>query len=89
MDVFFHDVALAATWHGAQEAMFADDLNAFKSYATSVTPATITEDMQKTHSEVHRWGHRNRVTFDASKEHIVIIHPQQGFGENISNCSDV
>jgi hypothetical protein len=80
-NVFFHDVALAATWHGAQESMFADDLNAFKSYAITVTPESIINDMQKTRTE-DRWGHRNRVTFDASKEHIVIIHPQQGSGDN-------
>ena len=80
--MFFHDVALAATWHGAQEAMFADDLNAFKSYDITVTPESITNDMQKTRTEMHRWGNRNRVTFDGSKEHIVIIHPQQGVGDN-------
>ena len=30
---------------------------------------------------VHRWGKINRVTFDADKEHIIIIHPIQGEGD--------
>lgn len=37
--------------------------------------------MQRTRSEVHRWGHRNRVTFDASKGHVNIIHPSHGHDE--------
>ena len=37
--------------------------------------------MKRTRSEVRRWGFRNRVTFDPSKEHINVIHPIHGHGE--------
>ena len=37
--------------------------------------------MCKTRDEVHRWGFRNRVEFDAQKEHIVILHPTNGEGD--------
>ena len=31
-------------------------------------------------THVHEWGRRNRVTFDATKAHIIIIHPTLGDG---------
>ena len=33
-------------------------------------------------ASVHRWDVRNRVTFDASKEHIIVIHPSHGVGDD-------
>ena len=32
-------------------------------------------------SRVHKWGRINRVAFDPSKEHVVIIHPIYGSGD--------
>ena len=37
--------------------------------------------MAKTRTHVHRWGARNRVPFEASKESIAVIHPRDGEGE--------
>ena len=37
--------------------------------------------MQLTRRAVHKWGARNRVTFAAEKEHIVVLHPDVGEGE--------
>ena len=36
--------------------------------------------MLKTRKKVHLWGHRNRVSFDANKEAVVILHPLHGDG---------
>ena len=36
--------------------------------------------MNRTRADVHAWGRRNRVIFDANKEHINIIHPIHGEG---------
>jgi len=80
-NVFFHDVALPASCNGGQEAMFADDLNVFKRFDVATPVEAINTDMQRTREAVHSWGRRNRVTFDASKEHIVIIHPLHGWGD--------
>ena len=44
---------------------------------------TIESKMHKTRDEIHRWGVRNRVTFDPTKEHVVVIHPLDGNGEVI------
>ena len=32
-------------------------------------------------SKVHQWGKVNRVTFDAGKKYIIVIHPVQGEGD--------
>ena len=37
--------------------------------------------MQCCRADVHKWGRVNRVTFDADKEHIVVIHPIQADGD--------
>ena len=79
-NVFFHDVALAASSKGSSEAMFADDLNAFKKFSLTVSNEDVVADMEKTRVEVHRWGTRNRVVFDPGKEHINIIHPVHAQG---------
>ena len=31
--------------------------------------------------KVHKWGRINRVSFDAGKEHIIILHPIHGEGD--------
>ena len=38
--------------------------------------------MASTRTEVHRWGKRNRIVFDAAKEHIIIVHPNTGEGDD-------
>ena len=44
-NVFFHDVALAASSNGSSEAMFADDLNAFKKFPLTVSNEDVVGDM--------------------------------------------
>jgi hypothetical protein len=80
--VFFHDVAFAATGVNTTEAMFADDLSIYKTFDSNCANDVIIADMQAKKQAVHKWGVRNRVTFDAAKEHIVILHPLHGVGED-------
>ena len=42
----------------------------------------IESDMTTCKTAVHKWGTMNRVGFDASKKHIVIIHPLHGHGDH-------
>ena len=81
-NVFFHDVAFAATGVNTTEAMFADDLSIYKTFDSNCANDVIIADMQAKKQAVHKWGVRNRVTFDAAKEHIVILHPLHGVGED-------
>ena len=81
-NVFFHDVAETASWGGAEPAMFADDLSVSKTHPIDLPNASIHDDMSKIRDNVHKWGFRNRVEFDAQKEHIVVLHPMHGEGED-------
>ena len=81
-NVFFHDVINAAEKFGAYASIFADDLNAFQNFDTKLSNADVRYHMQKTRIEVHKWGQTNRVTFENSKEAIVIIHPKFGEDDN-------
>ena len=61
--------------------MFADDFNIFQFFDLSLPNDEVENTLQRSRAEVHRWGRKHRVTFDAAKEHLVIIHPAQGDGE--------
>ena len=76
-NVFFADVILATSGHNGAAKMFADDLNLFKLFERSASSEEIVDDMGKSRQEIYRWGKRNRVTFDESKEHFIVIHPQE------------
>ena len=78
--LFFNDVAQPASLEGGTEAIFADDLNVFQLFDRHATCDAVKDKLNKTREHVHRWGHRNRVIFDASKEHLIIIHPDHGEG---------
>ena len=81
-NTFFHDVVGPASFAGEEVALFADDLTSFKAFPIDKPNNEIEEEMRATRSEVHRWGERNRVTFDSGKEHINILHPLHGQGES-------
>jgi len=77
-NVFFHDVANEASCLGGKEQLFADDLTVSKAYATNITNEEIAADMTFTKKSVHAWGTRNRVEFDADKEHVLIMYLRHG-----------
>ena len=81
-NLFFSDVADAASNLGGTEAMFANDLNVFRRFDRQTPSNDIVEALDATKNEVHAWGCRNRVTFDAGKEHVIILHPEYGIGDD-------
>ena len=77
---FFSDVAVPASSAGGKEAMFADDLNVFHTFDRHVPLTEVTDILERCRSRVHKWGTTNRVSFDASKEHLVVLHPSLNHG---------
>ena len=77
---FFSDVSVPAQSTGGQESMFADDLNVFQKFGRLQPLPELTSSMQKCRTNVHGWGRTNRVSFDAVKEHVVVLHPVQNHG---------
>jgi hypothetical protein len=80
-NAFFADVAVPASSTGGREAKFADDLNVFKEFEQNMLPSQVQSDLEKCKTRTHKWGRMNRVSFDAQKEHIVILHPSKGHGD--------
>ena len=82
-NAFFQDITTPAEWQGGESKLFADDLSVFKKFPLAISNEAVKADMEITRKDVHQWGRRHRVTFDASKEHIIIIHPTSGEGDTI------
>ena len=61
--------------------IFADDLDIFGQFDIIINNEEIKRELAFTQQNIHRWGRRNRVSFDEKKEHVAIIHPIQGEGE--------
>ena len=77
---FFADVSVPAKSTGGKEAMFADDLNVFQEFDRQQPLAQVQNTLQTCRDRVHKWGKTNRVSFDPSKEHLVVLHPSEYHG---------
>jgi len=77
---YFADVSVPAKSTGGREAKFADDLNVFQEFDRQLPLAQVQNTLQKCRDRVHKWGRTNRVSFDPSKEHLVVLHPTENHG---------
>ena len=80
-NVFFADIVTSMLAPESGKA-FADDLNVFQEFDRLVPERRIVHKLHECRDEVHAWGQRNRVEFDAGKEHFVILHPTSGVGDD-------
>ncbi len=80
-NVFFNDVTQSASSLGGIPSLFADDLTVFQKFARMDSNEHIHRHMHLCRTRVHKWGRINRVAFDPSKEHVVVIHPTLGEGD--------
>ena len=81
-NIFYEDAAVAIHIHDFCEIVFADDLNAYKTFALATPNETLKTDMKKCQLELHKWGRANQVSFDASKESMHVLAVQGGEGAN-------
>jgi len=80
-NVFFADVS-AYVGQQFTEAKFADDLSVFRSFDSHWGSGEILSMMENCQASIHDWGDVNRVTFDSSKEHRVILSKREPVGES-------
>ena len=80
-NVFFEDARLAVNQAGYKEALFADDLNAYKDYAGKLSNEVLMEEMSDCQATLHKWGRANKVQFDAGKESMHILHQRKPEGD--------
>ena len=81
-NTFFGDSAWAIRSEGFELVIFADDLNAFKTFALGTPEETIFAEMRSCQAELHQWGVANQVIFDAGKEHMAILSHFEPVGDN-------
>ena len=74
-NVFFSDVTQPASSTGGSPSLFADDLSVFQKIDRFAKNSEIIRTMHVCRNRVHAWGRVNRVAFDPTKEHVVILHP--------------
>jgi hypothetical protein len=60
--------------------MFADDLAVFQEFDRGKNLAEGQDTLQECRVSVHKWGRANRVSFDPSKKHLVVLHPSAYHG---------
>ena len=70
----FGDASAAACVRDSRDTVYADDLNAFKSYARDVSFDDIIAGLAICQQDLHKLGAGNCVSFDAAKESFHVIH---------------
>ena len=81
-NIFFQDVHEVAEECGASDAKFADDLTIFKLFDTACSNEDVQAAMAQCQTSAHHWGARNKVCFEASKEHFAVLHHVYGEGDS-------
>ena len=59
--------------HSFLEVVFADDLNAFRSFPLAIPNTELTNESRKCQQELHAWGRASQVEFDPKKESIHVV----------------
>jgi len=81
-NAFFADVATAVPIGNQIVNLFADDLTATTSCASTVSNDILLDELKDIQHRAHEWGNHNQVTFDPAKEYFKVIHPRQGLGDS-------
>ena len=81
-NLFFSDAPLAVRRCGFQEVIYADDLNAFRTFLNSVSNDFVISQLRRCQFELHEWGAANCVTFDPEKESFHVISRNSSYGSS-------
>ena len=79
---FYEDARRPVREAGFTELVFADDLNAHKSFATTVANDQVLAEGRRCQEKLHTWGRANQVCFDSSKESFHVLARTKGQGGN-------
>ena len=62
--------------------MYADDLNAYKEYPTTMKNEAVLQEGYNCQEKLHRWGAANQVIFDPAKESFHVLAQAGEEGSN-------
>eukprot|EP00746_Dinoflagellata_sp_MGD_P124290 gnl/MRDRNA2_/MRDRNA2_58876_c0_seq1.p1 gnl/MRDRNA2_/MRDRNA2_58876_c0~~gnl/MRDRNA2_/MRDRNA2_58876_c0_seq1.p1 ORF type:complete len:133 (+),score=30.30 gnl/MRDRNA2_/MRDRNA2_58876_c0_seq1:23-400(+) len=77
---FYKDALKPVRDTGFTEAVFADDLNAYKSFAVTTKDEVALEEGKRCQEKLHEWGRANQVSFDPGKESFHVLARSGGKG---------
>ena len=72
-NLFFEDARKTLNEWFFEEAVYADDLHAYRVFMPEVSNATIGDTIKSCQIELHAWGKANQVVFDATKENNHVL----------------
>ena len=81
---YYADARDAIQSAGFEEAVYADDLNAYRAVPNHVPLEAALSQAAECQSCLHRWGQANQVVFDPAKESFHILSRTQGHGDNFT-----
>ena len=81
-NAFYKDARQAVREAGFLEEVYADDLNAYKAYPTTVKNEELYRQGRNCQDQLHKWGRANQVCFDPQKESFQILARTGGEGGN-------
>ena len=81
-NVFYQDARKPVRDAGFTEEVYADDLNAYKSFPLSVANSTALKEGKNCQAKLHKWGSANHVSFDPKKESFHVLARAGGEGGN-------
>ena len=81
-NIFYEDARLALHVAEFMEVVFADELNAFRSFALSTANDVAIGAAEACQQELHKWGRANQVQFDQKKESLHIVSHYCPVGSN-------
>ena len=79
-NLFFEDARHAINECLFEEVVFADDLNAYRVFPSSMNNSNIKKSLDGCQLELHKWGAANQVVFDSTKEskHVLSLSEPDG-----------
>ena len=80
-NLFFGDADLPIHLAHYMEIVFADDLNAYRTFRNAIPNGTILRTALNCQKKLHTWGRANGITFDESKESTTTILRKSPHGE--------
>ena len=81
-NIFYEDARLALQVCEFREIVFADDLNAYRSFPIATPTENLIAEAKTCQKELHKWGRANQVQFDPGKESIHVVSHHAPAGNN-------
>ena len=81
-NVFYKDAQKAVRDAGIWEAVYADDLNAYKDFPAGLRNEDVLAEGKTCQEKLHNWGKANQVSFDPKKESFHVVARTGGTGGN-------